>query len=313
MTLGDGHDLTSARFSRLLELEADFDDESVSAAGSKGREVQAIQHALYDVGHSLPEFGADGDFGRETTVAVEDYQTAHPPLTVDGKVGFDTVGSLDVLFPTPALLAADLSAGWTIRAVRGIIRPWSPRTIDVLVSRITLKSFDTIEWVDEEWDGTAWVSAPFPGGGYHEGDEIGVLNGSNELIAETLYHEVLHAEQPTSHTSTIASESYAYRISEEFSIALGLTGRPTLRSTDVQGREFADRARVDAFVRVRYPSVVAGSGDEILGKGVATGTVRVQKPDGTIVVRAAAVGEKVPGPIRLANEVTHAATDWTAP
>jgi peptidoglycan hydrolase-like protein with peptidoglycan-binding domain len=314
MTLGDGHDLKSDRFSLLLDLEADFDNEAMSKAGSKGRSVQAIQQALYDAGHSLPAFGADGGYGTETTAAVKDYQGKHPPLTADGKVGFGTMGALDAQFPNPALPgAADMGAAWTIPVVRSIVRPWSPHTIDVLATRITLKSFDSIGWVDERWDGAAWVSAPFPGGGYNTGTEIGVLNDTNVHMAETLYHEVLHAEQPSSQTTTLAKESYAYRIGEEFSIALGLTGRPSLRSTDAQGREFADRTKVDAFVSARYPSVVAGTGDEIIGKGAGAGTVRVQKPDGTIFTRAAVVGEKVPGPMFTTNEVTHAAADWTAP
>jgi hypothetical protein len=314
MTLGDGHDLKSARFSRLLDLEADFDNESMSKAGSKGRSVQAIQQALYDVGHSLPAFGADGDYGGETTAAVKDWQNGHPPLDDDGKVGFGTMGSLDARFPTPALPAsADMAAGWTIPVVRSIVRPWSPHTIDVLATRITLKSFDSIGFADERWDGAAWVAAPFTAGGFNTGTEIGVLNSSNERMAETLYHEVLHAEQPSSHDTTIARESYAYRIGEEFSIALGLSGRPSLRSTDAQGRKFADRTKVDAFVRARYPSVVAGSGDEIIGKSGAGGDVRVLRPDGTIFVRPAAVGEKVPGPMTTTNEKTHAKADWTAP
>jgi peptidoglycan hydrolase-like protein with peptidoglycan-binding domain len=315
MGLNDGHDLSSPRFSRLLDLEADYDNESMSKPGSKGRSVQAIQQVLYDVGHSLPKFGADGDYGGETSTAVEAYQNAHPPLTVDGKVGFGTMGSLDARFPMPALPgAADMSAGWSIPVVRSIIRPWSPHTIDVLATRITLKSFDTIFWTDEMWDGASWVPTVFPGGGYNTGTEIGVLNSTNEKMAQTLYHEVLHAEQPTSHGTTLAKESYAYRIGEEFSIALGLSGRPALRTTDAQGRQFADPTKVGAFVSARYPSVAAGgSGDEIIGKGAAPGTVRVQNSAGLVFTRPATVGEKVDGPITKTNEVTHAAADWTAP
>jgi Putative peptidoglycan binding domain len=314
MTLGDGHDLKSDRFSRLLDLEADFDNESMSKAGSQGRSVQAIQQALYDAGHSLPAFGADGDYGAETTAAVENYQTAHPPLTVDGKVGFGTMGKLDAQFPNPALPgAAEMAAAWTIPMVRNIVRPWSPRTIDVLATRITLKSFDSITFADERWDGAAWVPAPFIAGGFNTGVEIGVVNTTNARMAETLYHEVLHAEQPTSHGTTLARESYAYRIGEEFSIALGLTGRPALRSTDAQGREFADRTKVGAFVSAKYPSVAAGTGEQIIGKGAGAGTVRVQRTDGSIFTRPAAVGEKVPGPKTITGEKTHAKTDWTAP
>lgn len=315
-TLGDGHDLTSPRFSRLLDLEAAYDGESLIRAGRSGRGVQAIQHALYDLGFPLPAHGADGKFGGETKAAVKAFQRANPPLVDDGIVGDKTMKALDTRFGgAPALPpAAARSAPWTVPCVRSVLCPWSPHTIDVLHSRITLKSFDSISWADEKWDGTAWVPAPFLGGGYNTGTEIGILNGSCEKISETLYHEVLHAEQPTSHSTTLEKESYAYRIGEEFSIAMGLGGRPALRSTDPQGREFADPNKVEAFVATKYPSVPAGGGGEqIIGKAINHGHVRVSRPDGSIYIRPATVGEKIPGPMQTTNEVTHLARDWKCP
>lgn len=314
-TIGDGHDLSSPRFSQMLDLEAAYDDETVIRNGNSGRGVQAIQQALYDLGYPLPNFGADGEFGNETKAAVEAFQRDHPPLVVDGKVGRETMAALDARFGVPVLPApAARSAPWTATCVRSILCPWSPHTIDVLRTRITLKSFDSISWADEEWDGAAWVPAPFPGGGYNTGVEIGVLNSSCEEMSETLYHEVLHAEQPTTHRTTRERESYAYRIGEEFSIAMGLGGRPSLRSTDAQGRQFADPAKVGTFVATRYPSVPAGGGgDEIIGKAAALGDVRVRRPDGSIYTRPAVVGEKVPGPISILNEVTHPTAGWTCP
>ena len=145
--------------------------------------------------------------------------------------------------------ASDRADPWTPGCVMSILCPWSPHTIDLLHTKITLKSFDDIWWDDEEWDGSAWVPKRFPGGGYNTGTEIGVFNSSCEEMAKTLYHEVLHADQPTSHRTTLKRESYAYRIEEEFTIAAGLSGRPSVRSTDARGREFADRTKVEAFVR----------------------------------------------------------------
>jgi hypothetical protein len=312
-TLSDGHDLTSPRFSLLLDLEEAYDDESVLKRGSSGRGVQAIQQALYDLGFPLPATGADGAFGSETEAAVRAFQSAHPPLAVDGEVGPKTIAALDARFGAPALPpAADLAAPWSASCVRSVLCPWSPHTIDVLRSRITLKSFDSISWADEEWNGASWIAAPFPGGGYNTGTEIGVLNSSCETMAQTLYHEVLHAEQPSTHTTTRKRESYAYRIAEEFSIAMGLSGRSDLRSTDAQGRQFADRASVDTFVATTYPAVPAGGGgDEIIDKAATHGHVRVQRPDGTTYIRPALIGEKVPGPISLVGEATHPTTTWT--
>ncbi|MDP2782642.1 peptidoglycan-binding protein [Devosia sp.] len=314
-TIGDGHDLTSPRFSLLVDLEAAFDDETVIRKGSSGRGVQAIQQALYDLGYPLPAAGADGDFGNETEAAVKAFQRDHPPLVDDGKVGEKTMAALDARFGTPVLpIAAARSAPWTETCVRSVLCPWSPHTIDVLKTRITLKSFDSISWADERWDGAAWVLDPFPGGGFNTGTEIGVLNSSCEEMSETLYHEVLHAEQPTTHGTTRARESYAYRIGEEFSIAMGLGGRPPLRTTDPRGRQFADPAKVEAFVAATYPGVPTGApGDEIIGKAVAPGHVRVRRPDGSIYTRPAAVGEKVPGPMTTVAEVTHPTAGWTCP
>lgn len=321
-TIGDGHDLSSPRFSRLVDLEEAYDNETIIRIGSSAsRGVQAIQQALYDLGYRLPNFGADGKFGRETKAAVKAFQRDHPPLADDGEVGPLTMAALDARFGvTPALPpAAARSNRWdadspAYTCVHSILCPWSPHTIDVLRTRITLKSFDSISWADEMWDGSSWVPAPFPGGGYNTGTEIGVLNSSCEEMSETLYHEVLHAEQPRTHRTTKEKESYAYRIGEEFSIAMGLGGRPSLRSTDVQGREFADPTKVEAYVAAKYPSVPAGGGgDEIIGKATTHGHVRVRRPNGTVYTRPAVIGEKVPGPMTTTNEVTHPTAGWTCP
>ena len=318
-TLNDGHDLTSPRFSRLLDLEEAYDGETKILVGSSGRGVQAIQQALYDLGYPLPSSGADGKFGSETDKAVRAFQKATPPLVDDGKVGKNTMATLDAKFKAPVLPApAVLNAPWTIPCVRSLLCPWSPHTINVLKTRITMKSFDSISWADEKWDGASWVIAPFPGGGYNTGTEIGVLNSSCEHMSQTLYHEVLHADQPKTHSTTIERESYAYRIGEEFTIAMGFKGRPKLRSTDAQGRQFADPAKINTSLApggsASYPGVTAGGGgDEIIGKAAEYGKVRVSRPDGTIYIRPAVVGEKVPGPMSTVNEVTHPAVAWTCP
>jgi peptidoglycan hydrolase-like protein with peptidoglycan-binding domain len=314
-TVGDGSDLTSPRFSRIEDLEAAFDDERDVQLNDTGRGVQAIQQALYDIGFPLPVHGADGRFGPETKAAVEAFQRANPPLAETGRVDKATMIKLNTRFAAFALPApAARSANWTTACVRSILCPWAPHTVEMLRTRITLKSFDNIFWTDEEWDGAAWQPKVFPGGGYNTGTEIGVLNSSCENMAETLYHEVLHADQPSSQTTTLATESYAYRIGEEFSIAAGLGGRASLRSTGPHGRRFADPAKVRTFVASKYPSVPAGGGsDEIVGKAPAAGHVQLRRPDGTFYTRAAAVGERVPGPMSTTNEVTHPQASWTCP
>lgn len=315
-TLGDGHDLASPRFSKLLDLEAAYDSEKILKKGGSGRGVQAVQMALYDIGFRLPKNGSSGDFDAETESAVKAFQKANPPLGDNGTVDAATITALDKRFPAVALASAAIRSGpWTPANVMDILCPWSPHTVEVLATKITLKSFDSISWADEEWDGKAWKPAPFPGCGYNTGTEIGVLNSSCEEMAATLYHEVLHAEQPKSQKTTLAKESYAYRIGEEFSIAMGIGGFTQLRSTDAQGRQYADPAKVDSFVKAEYPSVPIGGAptDEIIGKGGKLGEVLVQRANGSQYTRPAAVGEKVPGPMKIQKEVTHPKAAWKCP
>lgn len=317
-TIGDGHDLTSPRFSLMVDLEAVFDDERTLTVGDTGRGVQAVQQALYDLGFPLRRFGADGTFRRDTTRALRRFQRANPPLAVTGDIDRATMEALNTRFAAVTLSAALLAAPWTQSCVNSILCPWSPNTIRTLGRRgLRVRSFDSIFWDDLEWDGASWVVSPFPGDGYNTGSEIGVVNESCEGMAETLYHEVLHANQPRRHRTTLQRESYAYRIGEEFNIAMGFAGDPSLRSTDAQGREFADPALVDASLQpggsASYPGVsAAGGGEEILAR-VGADRVRVRRANGTVYVRPAAVGEKVPGPIRTVNPATHPRSGWVCP
>ena len=104
MTIGDNHDLTSARFSGNLVLEACYDNEQTLRVGSSGPAVSLIQQALVDAGFPLPQFGVDGIFGNETRRALQDFQRASS-LGGDGVLGPATMSSLDGLFTdgSPAL------------------------------------------------------------------------------------------------------------------------------------------------------------------------------------------------------------------
>jgi hypothetical protein len=99
-TLGDGHDLTSLRFSHLLDLEAAFDGEAAVRHGDSGAGVSAIQQALRDLGYPLPLFGADGHYGVETEAAVKSFQRDNH-LAPDGIVGRKTMATLDAISPAP--------------------------------------------------------------------------------------------------------------------------------------------------------------------------------------------------------------------
>lgn len=63
--------------------------------GSKGEDVKTLQNRLIKLGYKLPKYGADGDFGNETYLAVKEFQSEHldsnrKKLTVDGIVGKKT-------------------------------------------------------------------------------------------------------------------------------------------------------------------------------------------------------------------------------
>jgi peptidoglycan hydrolase-like protein with peptidoglycan-binding domain len=115
-TIGDGHDLTAARFVGDPVLEAVYDDERMLRAGDRGPAVVKLQRALMDAGFPLPKFGADGIFGAETMAAVQGFQRASglTGASVDGIAGPITMGWLDQRFsagPTPAGAAPGSTPG----------------------------------------------------------------------------------------------------------------------------------------------------------------------------------------------------------
>lgn len=64
--------------------------------GMSGSDVKALQEKLIKAGYSLGRWGADGDFGDQTEMAVRKFQTQQG-LTVDGEVGPQTMAALDKL------------------------------------------------------------------------------------------------------------------------------------------------------------------------------------------------------------------------
>jgi Putative peptidoglycan binding domain len=112
--------LTAQRFADVPELEASLNDTTdthvISDGGgvlprSNGPHVKRLQESLLAMGFDLPQFGADGDFGTETKVAVAAFQIEagverRPDLPdrtelIDGKVGRDTMYLFDTFDPGP--------------------------------------------------------------------------------------------------------------------------------------------------------------------------------------------------------------------
>jgi peptidoglycan hydrolase-like protein with peptidoglycan-binding domain len=61
--------------------------------GEVGPKVLVLQRNLLKLGHKLPRFGADGDFGAETETAVKRFQHDHG-LTEDGEYGPKTAAAM---------------------------------------------------------------------------------------------------------------------------------------------------------------------------------------------------------------------------
>ena len=76
--------------------------------GSIGNEVANLQKQLKDIGYSLPKYGIDGKFGKETEDAVEDFQRKNG-LKIDGIVGLATQAKLNeksnIAIPIPPAIS----------------------------------------------------------------------------------------------------------------------------------------------------------------------------------------------------------------
>lgn len=66
-----------------------------SDASRGDTEITAMQEALLELGYPLPQFGADGDYGGETTAAVQAFQADYG-LPVDGVAGPETWSAIDL-------------------------------------------------------------------------------------------------------------------------------------------------------------------------------------------------------------------------
>jgi len=82
--------------------------EKVLKKGEKGPAVEIIQQALISAGVPLPKFGADGDFGGETDLAVRSFQESNGLLT-NGVVDLNIIKILAAIFPQLTALMPELS------------------------------------------------------------------------------------------------------------------------------------------------------------------------------------------------------------
>lgn len=102
--MGDGHDLTAARFAGDETLEGCYDGEKSQylRSGSTGEAVKKIQQALIDLGYPMPistkKTGSpDGIYGTETKGTVRQFQIDQSLKGKEGVVGAETMAAFDKL------------------------------------------------------------------------------------------------------------------------------------------------------------------------------------------------------------------------
>jgi peptidoglycan hydrolase-like protein with peptidoglycan-binding domain len=88
--------LAAPRFSGDALLDRVLNNETLIQRGSRGASVRLIQESLIAQGYTLPGFGIDGEFGAETEAAVKLFQTDAGAAKIDGIVGPETMGLLDL-------------------------------------------------------------------------------------------------------------------------------------------------------------------------------------------------------------------------
>lgn len=95
--------LRSPRFVTSTVLNSAATGSKVVQEGSRGRHVHLVQMALIDGGYAMPKstknvaYSPDGIFGKETKEKIQKFQLDHN-LTADGKIGRNTMSSLDRTF-----------------------------------------------------------------------------------------------------------------------------------------------------------------------------------------------------------------------
>jgi hypothetical protein len=312
--------LASPRLSGNPRFENVSHNRDVIEFGDTGPEVRRIQQLLIDLGFLLSAHGADGRFFSETKTAVQAFQHAHS-LVEDGRVGFATLAALDSEFPSVALPAA-IGNPWSMSCVLSVLCPWNRNLVEHVLPTLHIVTFDSRTFPTERWDGTSWVPGTFTSGGFTNSSGLGFLNTATcEEMATTIYHEGWHAQQPSSLTGVVDTERDAYVNTEQWTIGMGLSGQtlddpsgPQGLRTTRSGETVVDEPRTETLVRQNYGGVSSIAGERVIERVAASATdVRVMRPDGTLYVRPAHVGESVRGTVSMTGLSTIDPALWVCP
>lgn len=134
--------------------------------GTEGEDVRELQAMLIELGCDCGRWGADGEFGDATEMAVREFQRAHG-LEVDGVVGPRTIGALDAAM---AALKSAATASECVEIVGGscYVRKGPGTSAEILgvVRDGTVLPYDGLAsddgWLLVEYQGAnGWVSGKY--------------------------------------------------------------------------------------------------------------------------------------------------------
>ncbi|HEX8107264.1 MAG TPA: peptidoglycan-binding domain-containing protein [Kofleriaceae bacterium] len=158
--------LNAARFSGNADLRRVINRTrllQLATPRMTGDDIRIVQHALIDLGYTLPVRGVDGIYGPETAAAVRKFQTEQrrldPAFLIDGIVGDQTLGRMDDILaildrPVGARAAAPVDPTAAVIAQPGRL-PYDAGTATVL--GVTLHVRGTIFYPAQ----TAGTGTPF--------------------------------------------------------------------------------------------------------------------------------------------------------
>lgn len=173
--------------------------------------------------------------------------------------------------------------------------------------KIKIVGVDPLIYDDPIFKGGKWTTKPFPAAGTQGGGKIQMVrNMSCEQAASTIYHEILHSDQPDS-MSWPEKEYDAYKRTEQWTIDRGLPGQnPDFRKEIPMppgvfgpGRLGVDESAIKQAVDRDYPIVPPSTPGgptppQVVGKTADGKQVILQDSTGKQTKRLAQEGDTFP-------------------
>lgn len=130
--------------------------ERILRNGDEGKDVEEMQSYLIQIGYSCGSYGADGDFGDATELALRKFQQSHN-CAVDGEFGPESFAALNAALKDIGVAEATL-----VRIVGGqcYVRP-EPNTNNVPLGVVT--EYTCLDYLGETSE-TGWLAVKYKGG-----------------------------------------------------------------------------------------------------------------------------------------------------